>query len=211
MFRTQSDLSPVTYLDFVLRLAYTAEIKEWDNRPHIQRIRRFTYYFAIKLDLPSQLAENLAIAAMLHDVGKVTTPTELLLKKGKYTQFEWQTMEHHTIDGALILANSSNDILRIGQNIARSHHERWDGGGYPDGLTGEKIPLEARICAIADIYDALTSPRPYKTRMEQDDAYNLIVNSSGTLLDPRLVSIFQNNYKEILKLQKANQTKPLGR
>ena len=203
MFQARSELHPSELIEFAVRFAHIAELNEWDNRQHLERMRRYVYLLGTACGLPLSFVEQISAACVLHDVGKVATPKELLLRQGKFTQFEWQTMEHHTIDGAAILANAKHPVLQIAESIALTHHERWDGSGYPRGLKGEEIPMESRLCALADVYDALTTDRVYKKRMDEKGAYQLIVDASGTLFDPAVVTAFQNCYPEVLKISKS--------
>jgi len=131
----------------------------------------------------------------LHDLGKIAIRDDILLKPGRLTEDEFETIKTHTVLGAesqkkttTIMGDS--DFSKIAYNITRHHHERWDGSGYPDGLKGEEIPLEARIAAIADVYDALRSKRPYKNQMDRETARNIVVEGSGTSFDPELVEVF---------------------
>ncbi len=135
-------------------------------------------------------AETLRHAAALHDVGKIAVPDHILLKSGKLDAEEWVTMQRHTVVGAKLLAGSSSPLVQMAEIIARTHHERWDGSGYPEGLSGPEIPLVGRICAIADVFDALTSERPYKRAWSIDEARAEIARQSGAQFDPQLVELF---------------------
>ena len=204
MFKFLSTESrPSELLDYIVRMGYIAELNEWDNRPHIERIRRYCYILASGLDIAQRDVEIMSIASQLHDVGKIAIPVELLTRKGDYTRQEWAVMEKHTSEGAQILKGSSSPVLQIAETIALSHHERWDGSGYPQGLKGDKIPMSGRICALADVFDALTSNRVYKNAIDDIDALSLIRKSSGTLFDPRLIKIFDAKMDEILKTKNA--------
>jgi putative two-component system response regulator len=140
----------------------------------------------------------------LHDVGKVAIPISILKKTANLEAFEYKMTEKHTIEGARLLNHSGSPIFQAASIIARTHHERWDGSGYPDGLKGEEIPLSGRIMALVDVFDALTTKRPYKTQMQPDAAYDLIKSSSGSLFDAKLVSIFTNrfdDFKTVLQMR----------
>ncbi len=184
-------------------LAYVAEAAEWDNRAHLRRVKAYSYIIFTALGVPTAEAELLALACVLHDVGKAATPDELLKRQGSYTPEEWQVMERHTSDGEKMLRDASSPILRAGAAIALTHHERWDGSGYPNHTAGENIPLSGRVCALVDVFDALTTSRPYKEPVDVDEAFELIRRTSGTLFDPAVVQAFTNTHSEILSLYKS--------
>lgn len=186
-------------LDLILRAAYLAEIKEWDNRAHLERIRKYTFSIASGTELALQDAEAIAVASMLHDFGKGQMPEALLSKPGHFEQHEWQTVEAHTLNGALILSGSTSHILQIAETIALTHHERWDGSGYPHGLKGEEIPLPGRIVALADVFDALTTPRLYKSPVDTQTGLQMVQQASGTLFDPYIVKIFTSKFQDIIR------------
>jgi putative two-component system response regulator len=187
----------------IFRMAYIAEIKEWDNRSHLKRIQAYASQLCRGADLSGKDAHIIALACQLHDIGKSVIPDDLLLRKGNYSDAEWQRMEQHTIEGEQILKGANSPILQVGAIIAATHHERWDGSGYPNGLSGEAIPLGGRICALADVFDALTTTRSYKDTIEDDAALDLIRKSSGTLFDPHLVNIFSDLYKSLIKIKNS--------
>jgi len=145
----------------------------------------------------------LALACVLHDVGKSFTSDELLKRQGKYTAAEWQAMEQHTVDGEKLLRDSVSPILRMGATVALTHHERWNGSGYPNGTIGTEIPLSGRVCALADVFDALTTRRLYKEPIDLEEALALIRSSSGTLFDPSVVQAFIKAQTEILNIYKS--------
>lgn len=184
-------------------LAYIAELKEWDNRAHLSRIRSYCLLLGTEIGLSKSESEVIAAASMLHDVGKCLTPLDLLKRLGNYEPTEWKVIEKHTIDGAQILGNSNILEMQTGAIIAEAHHERWNGTGYPYQRKGENIPLAARICAVADVFDALTTPRPYKQAISPDDARQMIENSSGVLFDPQIVSAFSTIFKSLLKIMQT--------
>jgi putative two-component system response regulator len=134
-------------------------------------------------------AELLRHASAMHDVGKIAIPDTILRKPGPLTAEEWEVMKRHTTIGGDLLAGSRSPLVQMGEVIARTHHERWDGSGYPAGLAGEDIPLVGRICAVCDVFDALTSPRPYKHAWTVDDALTEIAAQSGRHFDPRLAAL----------------------
>lgn len=203
MFKTTSDSVSKETLDFIFRMAYIAELKEWDNRLHLERIRRYSYIIANGLDLSQRETETTSIASLLHDVGKINIPDELLRKKGEYEGFEWELIEKHTVEGATILQGSPSLILKTAEIIALSHHERWDGSGYPRGLKGNEIPLSGRIYAVADVFDALTTPRLYKAAIDVSRGINMILDASSKLFDPLVVKAFEQKIGEIQKIKEA--------
>jgi putative two-component system response regulator len=200
MFKSFLDLNQQDLQDHIVLTAYIAELKEWDNRQHLERIRRYTLLLATGLNLQENEARLFSIAAQLHDIGKVYIPDSILEKTDDLDDHEWAISERHTLEGARLLRDSNSAILRTAEKIALTHHERWDGSGYPQGLKGEEIPLTGRICALADVFDALTTPRPYKKEIEPMDALKLIQASSGTLFDPALVDIFESKYDDVLSI-----------
>jgi response regulator RpfG family c-di-GMP phosphodiesterase len=196
--RTASQNNEISEL--LSNLAYVAELKEWDNRAHLARIRSYSLLLGIEIGLSRSESEVIAAACMLHDVGKSLTPVDLLKRLGNYEPNEWKVIEKHTIDGAQILGNSNILEMQTGAIIAEAHHERWNGTGYPYQRKGDTIPLAARICAVADVFDALTTPRPYKQAISPDDARQMIENSSGVLFDPLIVGAFSSIFKPLLKI-----------
>lgn len=180
----------------IFALAKLAESRDTDTGEHLDRIAAYCRVLAEELratfpDLNDETIHDLQVASSLHDIGKVGVPDNVLLKPGTLTPEERRTMQRHTSIGAealdAILARSHDDrLLRMARNIAASHHERWDGGGYPAGLAGEQIPIEARIVSVADVYDALTSRRVYKPPLTHDEALKIIVSGRGTQFDPRV-------------------------
>src|SRR5690606_9716812 len=129
-------------------------------------------------------------AAPLHDVGKIAIPDAILRKEGRLTDEEFAVMRQHTVVGARILGGGRSDLMAVAESIALSHHERWDGSGYPDGLRGEEIPMHARIVAIADVYDAVTTPRHYRSPWSPEVAIREITRAAGTHFDPAVASVF---------------------
>jgi CHASE2 domain-containing sensor protein len=179
-----------TQLEVIHRLAQAAELRDDDTGAHIDRVGRLCERVALKLGMAPAEAERLRIASTLHDVGKIGVPDHVLLKRGELDNAEWEEMKAHTTTGAALLAGSSSPLLQMAEAIARTHHERWDGTGYPDGLKGVEIPLVGRICAICDVYDALSSKRPYKDPWPRERILKEIVRKRGTHFDPRAVDAF---------------------
>jgi len=179
------------YLDIIFRLAMAAECREPDIKGHLSRISRYSEILARKLKLPSQQIENIRYASPMHDVGKIGIPDSILLKPGKLSTEEYEEMKKHSEYGANILAHSDVPILRLSEQIALTHHEHYDGNGYPNGIKGEEIPLAGRIVALADVYDALSSQRHYKKRWKPDDVVRYIKQRSGCQFDPEVVIAFE--------------------
>lgn len=153
------------------------------------------------LDLPAETVNTIYSAAPMHDVGKIGIPDRILLKPGKLDAEEWQKMMQHTTYGAEIIGEHDSALLIMSRTIALCHHEKWNGTGYPNGLAGEDIPLEARIVAIADVFDALTSERPYKKAWPVEKAIAVIQEDAGSHFDPHLVPIFMEKLPEALKIK----------
>lgn len=176
--------------EIVQRLALAAEYRDDETGAHTRRVGNLAALIARAMGLPEHETEVLRTAAPLHDLGKLGVPDGILLKPGALTEGERATMRRHALVGANILSGSSAELLRCAEEIARTHHERWDGRGYPGGLAGEAIPLVGRIVAVADVFDALTHPRPYKSAWPIADAIREIVDKSGTQFDPVVVEAF---------------------
>jgi response regulator RpfG family c-di-GMP phosphodiesterase len=179
-----------TQLEMVERLAQAAESRDGDTGRHIARIGHFCHELAVAAGMPAEEAELLRHASAMHDVGKIGVPDRVLLKPGRFSPEERAVMETHTRIGASILAGSSAPLLRLAESVALTHHERWDGSGYPNGLAGEEIPVAGRICAICDVFDALLSSRPYKEPWPLKDALAEIREQRGRHFDPALVDTF---------------------
>jgi len=172
------------------RLGVAVEWRDAETGVHIERMGRLCERLAREVGLSIVEADLLRHASALHDVGKVGIPDEILLKPGKLDPAQWAKMKTHTTIGASILSGSKSALVQMAAQIARSHHERWDGSGYPDGLSGDQIPLAARICAVCDVFDALLSPRPYKAAWPLPDVMRELASLRGTHLDPALVDAF---------------------
>ena len=175
-----------TQLEVVLRLARAAELHDDDTGEHIERMSRMCGEVARELGLPAARADTIRYAAVLHDVGKIGVPDDILRKPGTLTVSEMTTMRRHVVEGSLLLEGSPSPVLQVAEIIVDTHHERWDGTGYPNGLTGEEIPLEGRIAAVCDVFDALTHQRPYKEAWSVERACDEIARLRGTHFDPRV-------------------------
>ena len=179
-----------TQLELVRRLGAAVEWRDADTGLHVDRIGRFCERLALAAGMSVPEAELLRQASVLHDVGKVGIPDRILNKPGPLDAHEWEVMKTHTTIGASILEGSESDLMGLARTVALTHHENWDGTGYPAGLRGEDIPLAGRICAICDVFDALLAPRPYKNPWEIDDVISEIASLRGTKFDPSLVDAF---------------------
>ena len=179
-----------TRLQIVQRLGMAAEYKDNETGLHVIRMSHYSRLLALAAGLGEDEAEDLLHAAPMHDVGKIGIPDAILRKPGKLDADEWSVMREHSRIGAKIIGEHAGGLLRMAHNIALYHHEKWDGSGYPHGLRGEEIPLEARIVAIADVFDALTSERPYKKAWSVEETVALIRSEAGRHFEPRLVQLF---------------------
>lgn len=187
-----------TRLSVVQRLGRAAEYKDNETGRHVIRMSLFSQIIGRRLGLGEQHLEDLLNAAPMHDIGKIGIPDAVLLKPGKLNEDEWKIMQSHAAIGAEIIGEDGSNLLRMARDIALCHHEKWDGSGYPQGLSGADIPLEARIVALADVFDALTSERPYKKAWPVEQATALIREQSGKHFDPQLVEVFFDSLPDIL-------------
>jgi HD-GYP domain-containing protein (c-di-GMP phosphodiesterase class II) len=176
------------HVDTIYMLAVASEAKDQDTGHHLRRIYQHTKALAQELSFDEDQADNLAYAGVLHDIGKMHVPDGILKKPGPLTADEMKTMQEHTVWGERILGEKP--FFAAARRIARSHHENWDGSGYPDRTRGNDIPIEARIVHLADVYDALVSPRVYKAAWTPRQAAEFIVEASGQMFDPELVRVF---------------------
>lgn len=207
-------------LEVIWRLAKAAEFRDEDTGNHVMRVASYCRAIAEKLGCERDFVERLFLTSPLHDIGKIAVPDSILLKPGKLTDVEWVVMRSHAELGAKILQDDSkarqifhqfdgqensasrrDPLIEMAANIARTHHEKWDGSGYPRGLAGEEIPLEARIVAVADVYDALTSARPYKQPMSPEKSMSIIHEGAGKHFDPTVVTAFDACFDEIRSIQ----------
>lgn len=184
-------------IEMLERLALSAEYRDDDTGQHIERVGVRSAALAKALGLPDSEVELLRRAAPLHDLGKIGIPDSILLKPGRITDEEYEHMKAHTLIGAKILADGHSEMVQVAECIALSHHERWDGSGYPHGLKGDQIPLAGRIVAVVDVYDALTSVRPYKSAWSKQAALELILQSAGQHFDPLVATTFVKMMKEM--------------
>ncbi|MBA56450.1 MAG: two-component system response regulator [Pseudomonadales bacterium] len=186
-------------------LGRAAEFKDNETGAHVMRISKMTGVVARALGLRAKDVEMVEQASPMHDIGKIGIPDRVLLKPGKLEGDEWSTMQTHASLGAHILQGDDNDseLLRVAAEIALNHHERWDGTGYPNGLKGEEIPLFTRITSVCDVFDALTSRRPYKDPWSVDEAVRFIEDQSGRAFDPTIVACFKSQLHKLLAVKAA--------
>lgn len=178
------------WLEDLKRLALLSEFRDDETRRHTERVARSAEAIAHAMGLPEEYVQKLGQAAPLHDVGKVGIPDAVLLKPGRLTDAEFELMKRHTEIGGEILADSEFEVIQLGMEIALTHHERYDGGGYPRGLRGEEIPLCGRIVAVADAFDAMTHDRPYRKAIPPAEAAAELRRCAGTQFDPKVVAAF---------------------
>lgn len=193
--------------EIVHRLGRAAEFKDNETGMHVQRMSRYAYIVAKSMGCDADWCEHLLLAAPMHDIGKIGIPDAVLLKPGKLDVDEWRIMQSHAVMGAEILDGATSSLVSLSAEIALSHHEKWDGSGYPKGLVGEEIPLSGRIAAITDVFDALVSERPYKKAWTIDEAVGLIQEGSGKHFDPNVVDHFVKNLDEIIEVKDALKDK----
>jgi len=177
-------------IEILQLLGRAAEYRDDMTGQHTQRVGALSGLIAERLSLSEQEVSMIRMAAPLHDIGKIGIPDDILLKPGRFEPHEFERMKLHTSIGSSILDGSSFKLLKLARIIAQSHHEKWDGSGYPQGLKGEEIPLEARIVALADFYDALTHERPYKKAWTKEETLAEIKAQHGKHFDPQLVDVF---------------------
>ena len=190
-------------LEDIRRLGRAGEYRDNETGMHVIRMSKGCKEIALAAGLGEEFAENIHRASPMHDVGKIGVPDNVLLKPGKLDADEWDIMKTHAAMGADIIGDAEFDILNMARTIAITHHEKFDGSGYPNGLAGEDIPIEGRIAAISDVFDALTSERPYKEAWPVEQAQQYINDNSGTHFDPTLVRIFNDIFGEILTIRNA--------
>jgi putative two-component system response regulator len=188
-------------LETINRLARAAEFRDPETGAHIQRMAHYSALIARRLGLPGEQAQAILQAAPMHDVGKMGIPDLILLKPGRLSPEEYGVMKRHPVIGHDILKGSASPIAQLGASIALNHHERFDGTGYPRGLAGAAIPLEGRIAAIADVFDALTTQRPYKQPWALSDARAFLVRGRGSHFDPEGVDAFLGAWDEAMAVR----------
>jgi putative two-component system response regulator len=181
----------------ILRLSRAAEFRDPETGDHIQRMAHYSWMIAVRLGLPLEQQQLILEAAPMHDVGKVGIPDHILLKPGKLDEAEFSIMRQHPVIGHQILSESKSPLLQMAASIALSHHEKFNGSGYPLGLKGDAIPLVGRIVAVADVFDALTSARPYKPAWDMDRAVTFMREQRGLHFDPQCVDVFLGQLDDV--------------
>lgn len=176
--------------EMIFRLSKAVEFRDNDTGDHTLRVANYSRMIAEELGLPPDLCRRIFLASPLHDLGKVAVPDQVLLKPGRLDENEMSVIRTHASIGAQILAGSTCETMKLAAEIAAFHHERWDGRGYPHGLAETAIPLGARIVAVADVFDALTTARPYKEAISQDEAFSYLRQNRGTQFDPECLDAF---------------------
>jgi HD-GYP domain-containing protein (c-di-GMP phosphodiesterase class II) len=197
-----------SYKDTIFRLAAAAEFKDHDTRLHLERVSRYSRLIAAAIGKEEEWCDRLALASPMHDIGKLGVPDAVLKKPGKLDEKEWEEMHRHPSYGGDILANAENELLRMSERVARGHHEKWDGTGYPEKLQGNAIPLEARIVSLADVFDALTSRRCYKPAFSLSDSLKIIYEGAGKHFDPALVEAFKRVQSNIIHVMETYADHP---
>ena len=188
-------------LQIIQKLGRASEYKDNETGLHVMRMSHYSRVIALACGFSSDMAEDLLNAAPMHDIGKIGIPDSIMLKPGKLTEEEFAVMKRHPIIGAEILGESDSRLLQLARSVALYHHEKWDGSGYPHGLKGEAIPIEARIVALADVFDALTSKRPYKEAWPVEQALEHIRQQAGRHFDPALVALLEQEMAAILDIK----------
>jgi len=193
------------HLDTILRLSVAAEYKDKDTAAHIRRMSHYSAALARKLGWDDDQVELLLYAAPMHDVGKIGIPDAVLLKPGKLNAEEWKIMQEHTTIGGRIMADSDSPLLKFSETVAITHHEKWNGSGYPNGLKGEEIPQVGRIVAVADVFDALSSRRVYKGALALEESLGIIQSDAGTHFDPECAGAFAEIMDEVKEIHEQYQ------
>jgi putative two-component system response regulator len=190
-----------TRKEVIRRLASAGEFRDNETGQHVVRMSQFAHQLALAAGLSSRDAAMIRDAAPLHDIGKIGIPDKILLKPGRLDRDEWEIMKRHAAIGGAILAGSGFALLDLARTIALTHHEQWDGSGYPSGLKGEEIPIAGRLTAVADVFDALTSERPYKPVWPVEQALDFLKDRAGQHFDPRLIALFERELPAILEIK----------
>ena len=190
-----------TRLEIIRRLGRAAEYRDNETGLHIIRMSQYSQLLGLAVGMSDGEANLLLNASPMHDIGKIGIPDQILLKQGKLTPEEWEIMKTHPTIGAEIMSGHHSDLMQIAREIALYHHEKWDGSGYPHGLAGEEIPLMGRIVAVADVFDALTTARPYKKAWKVEEAVDYIKQNKGSHFDPRLVDLFLDNIADVMAIR----------
>ena len=203
MVRQRTQELQVTRRQIIRRLGRAAEFKDNETGNHVLRMSHYARLIAVAYGLGSEASDIILNTAPMHDIGKIGIPDTILLKPGRLDERDWQVMRQHPVMGAEIIGQHENELLETARIIALSHHEKWDGSGYPYGLAGEAIPIEGRIVAIADVFDALVSARPYKTAYSVEDSMAYMNSQAGQHFDPELLQAFRQALPDILKIKEV--------
>ncbi|MBF0095254.1 MAG: response regulator [Alphaproteobacteria bacterium] len=185
-------------------LARAGEFRDNETGRHLLRMSKIAHRIALAIGLPDEQADIILAASCLHDLGKIGIPDRVLLKPGSFDDEEWAIMRSHVAIGCRILGEHPSPLLRTARTVILHHHEKWDGSGYPNGVKGEEISIEGRICAVSDVFDALTSERPYKKAWPVEKAVALLNEEAGRHFDPALIETFNLLLPEILAIRAAN-------
>jgi cyclic di-GMP phosphodiesterase len=199
--KSASEKIKLASLDTVFRLSQAAEYKDEETGAHIRRMGYYTAAIARKLGLPQSEVDTILYAAPMHDIGKIGIPDRILLKPGSLDDTEWDIMKQHTVIGGRLLDGSDSEVIQVAQQIAVSHHEKWDGSGYPNGLEKGSIPLTGRIAAVADVFDALTTKRPYKDAYPIEKSFGIIEEGRKNHFDPAVLDAFFAIRQEITAIR----------
>ncbi|MEQ6916372.1 HD-GYP domain-containing protein [Halomonas aquatica] len=205
MVRLRTEELSSTRLQVVRRLGLAAEYRDEETGEHILRMSKCCALIARELGWDDAQCELIFLASPMHDIGKIGIPDRILLKPGKFEPDEWEIMKTHVTIGAQMLDGDDSDLMRLARDIALTHHEKWDGSGYPNGIAGEQIPLSGRIAAISDVFDALSSPRPYKHAWPIEEVLALIKENRGKHFDPMVVDAFFRVLPAILEVRERYQ------
>ncbi|MEG3637828.1 HD domain-containing phosphohydrolase [Magnetococcus sp. PR-3] len=197
-----------TRLEIIRRLGRAAEFKDNETGMHVIRMSHYTRLMADSLNISDAWTDLVFNAAPMHDIGKIGIPDKVLLKPGKLDDEEWAIMRRHPEYGAAIIGEHDSELMNMSKEISLSHHEKWDGTGYPKGIKGEDISLAGRIVAIADVFDALTSERPYKKAWSVEKAVQIIDEGAGSHFDPSLTPVFHEVLPEVLEIKERYADHP---
>lgn len=191
-------------LEIVRRLGRAGEFRDNETGEHVIRMSKVSEILARGLGMAEDMCEAILYASPMHDVGKIAIPDSILLKPGPLDPDEWEIMKSHARAGAEIMGDHQSEVIQLAAMLALYHHEKWDGTGYPEGLSGTEIPLPARIAAVSDVFDALTSARPYKEAWPVEKAVKYIEEAAGAHFDPAVVAVFMENLPAILAVREEH-------
>jgi len=191
-----------TQKEIILTLGEVVETRSHETARHVHRVAEYAYLISKKIGLDETYASDMRIASPMHDVGKIGIPDEILNKKGSLTTEEFTIMKTHTVIGWNIFSASKLPVIQLAAELALSHHERWDGKGYPNGIAGEAIPISARITALVDVFDAITHARVYKPAWDIPASLEYLEQNAGLMFDPSLVAVFRENFDQIMEIHR---------